>query len=110
MGLACAAPPPPLPASTPTVQAAATQIAPTVSAAQTQIRRSDEFVAVTGYDRKYAIRLLLGPIRPPAPIRRPRGAVRTFGRRATALANFSYAQPACTVSGALARGHGRIAG
>jgi hypothetical protein len=34
----------------------------------------DEFVAVTGYDRKYAIRLLLGPIRPPAPIRRPRAA------------------------------------
>jgi hypothetical protein len=29
-------------------------------------------VAVTGYERKYAIRLLLGPIRPPAPIRRPR--------------------------------------
>ena len=34
----------------------------------------DEFVAVTGYERKYAIRLLLGPIRPPAPIRRPRAA------------------------------------
>jgi len=34
----------------------------------------DEFVAVTGYDRKYAIRSLLGPIRPPAPIRRPRAA------------------------------------
>src|SRR6266545_134827 len=34
----------------------------------------DEFVAVTGYDRKYAIRLLLGPIRSPAPIRRPRAA------------------------------------
>jgi hypothetical protein len=32
----------------------------------------DEFVAVTGYERKYAIRLLLGAIRPPAPIRRPR--------------------------------------
>jgi hypothetical protein len=31
-------------------------------------------VAVTGYERKYAIRLLLGPIRPPAPIRRPRAA------------------------------------
>src|SRR5712692_9978687 len=26
------------------------------------------------YERKYAIRLLLGPIRPPAPIRRPRVA------------------------------------
>jgi Zinc-binding dehydrogenase len=34
----------------------------------------DEFVAVTGYERKYAIRLLLGPIRPPQPIRRPRAA------------------------------------
>jgi hypothetical protein len=34
----------------------------------------DEFVAVTGYDRKYAIRSLLGPIRPPASIRRPRAA------------------------------------
>jgi hypothetical protein len=34
----------------------------------------DEFVAVTRYDRQYAIRLLLGPIRPPAPIRRPRAA------------------------------------
>src|SRR6266567_4236262 len=34
----------------------------------------DEFVAVTGYDRKYAIRLLLGPIRPPQPIPRPRVA------------------------------------
>src|SRR4030088_28291 len=34
----------------------------------------DEFVAVTGYERKYAIRLLLGPIRPPAPIRRARVA------------------------------------
>ncbi len=34
----------------------------------------DEFVAVTGYDRKYAIRLRLGPIRPLAPISRPRAA------------------------------------
>jgi len=34
----------------------------------------DEFVAVTGYDRKYAIRLLLGPIQLPQPIRRPRAA------------------------------------
>ena len=38
----------------------------------------DEFIAVTGYDRKYAIRVLLGPIQPPAPIRRPRGAY--YGR------------------------------
>src|SRR5438270_10976571 len=38
----------------------------------------DEFIAVTGYDRKYAIRLLLGPIQPPAPIRRPRRAY--YGR------------------------------
>ena len=34
----------------------------------------DEFVAVTGYERKYAIRLLLGPIRPPAPTGRARAA------------------------------------
>ena len=34
----------------------------------------DEFVAATGYERKYAIRLLLGPIHPPEPIRRPRAA------------------------------------
>ena len=33
-----------------------------------------DYIAVTGYDRKYAIRLLLGPIRPPQPIRRPRVA------------------------------------
>jgi hypothetical protein len=32
----------------------------------------DEFVAVTGYERKYAIRLLLGPSRAPEPIRRAR--------------------------------------
>jgi hypothetical protein len=32
----------------------------------------DEFVAATGYDRKYAIRLLTNPVTPPAPIRRPR--------------------------------------
>ena len=32
----------------------------------------DEFVAVSGYERKYAIRLLLGPIGPPEPIRRAR--------------------------------------
>src|SRR5690349_4274121 len=35
----------------------------------------DEFVAVTGYERKYAIRLLLGPIKPPEPIRRARARV-----------------------------------
>jgi hypothetical protein len=34
----------------------------------------DEFVAVTGYERKYVIRLLLGPIGPPESIRRPRAA------------------------------------
>jgi len=34
----------------------------------------DAFVAVTGYERKYAIRLLLGPIRPREPLRRPRAA------------------------------------
>ena len=32
----------------------------------------DEFIAATGYARKYAIRLLTQPVSPPAPIRRPR--------------------------------------
>lgn len=32
----------------------------------------DEFVAATGYARKYAIRVLTSPIRPPAPIQRSR--------------------------------------
>lgn len=32
----------------------------------------DEFVAATGYDRKYAIRLLSKPVPTPGPIRRPR--------------------------------------
>ena len=32
----------------------------------------DEFVAATGYARKYAVRLLNGPIKPPAPIKQPR--------------------------------------
>src|SRR6185503_19945569 len=32
----------------------------------------DEFVAATGYDRKYAIRLLTNPVKPPAPIKRTR--------------------------------------
>src|ERR1700694_1333884 len=52
------------------------QVAPRYSSARHGQRPVilDEFVAVTGYDRKYAIRLLLGPIRPPAPIRRPRAA------------------------------------
>ena len=52
------------------------QVAPRYRAARHGQRSVilDEFVAVTGYDRKYAIRLLLGPIRPPAPIRRPRAA------------------------------------
>jgi hypothetical protein len=50
------------------------QVAPRYSSARHGQRSVilDEFVAVTGYDRKYAIRLLLGPIRPPASIRRPR--------------------------------------
>jgi hypothetical protein len=50
------------------------QVAPRYSSARHGQRSVilDEFVAVTGYERKYAIRLLLGPIRPPAPIRRPR--------------------------------------
>jgi hypothetical protein len=48
------------------------QVAPRYRAARHGQRSVilDEFVAVTGYDRKYAIRLLLGPIHPPAPIRR----------------------------------------
>jgi GrpB-like predicted nucleotidyltransferase (UPF0157 family) len=52
------------------------QVAPRSSSARHGQRSVilDEFVAVTGYERKYAIRLLLGPIRPPAPIRRPRVA------------------------------------
>src|ERR1700730_4125961 len=52
------------------------QVAPRYSSARHGERSVilDEFVAVTGYDRKYAIRSLLGPIRPPAPIRRPRAA------------------------------------
>src|SRR3954467_5598700 len=32
----------------------------------------DEFLASTGYARKYAIRLLCRPLPPPGPIRRPR--------------------------------------
>ena len=52
------------------------QVAPRYRAARHGERSVilDEFVAVTGYERKYAIRSLLGPIRPPAPIRRPRAA------------------------------------
>src|SRR6185312_8426062 len=50
------------------------QVAPRYRAARHGQRSVilDEFVAVTGYERKYAIRLLLGPIRPPEPIRRQR--------------------------------------
>src|SRR5579864_520655 len=49
------------------------QVAPRYRAARHGQRSVilDEFVAVTGYERKYAIRLLLGPICPPEPIRRP---------------------------------------
>src|SRR5918911_3992973 len=52
------------------------QVAPRYRAARHGQRSAilDEFVAVTGYERKYAIRLLLGPSRPPEPIRRPRAA------------------------------------
>ena len=32
----------------------------------------DEFVAATGYERKYAIRLLNGPVRPPLVVHRRR--------------------------------------
>ncbi len=50
------------------------QVAPRYSSARHGQRSIilDEFVAITGYERKYAIRLLLGPIRPPGAIRRPR--------------------------------------
>jgi hypothetical protein len=50
------------------------QVAPRYRAARHGQRSAilDEFVAVTGYERKYAIRLMLGPIRPPEPIRRAR--------------------------------------
>jgi hypothetical protein len=48
------------------------QVAPRYRAARHSERSA---IAVTGYDRKYAIRVLLGPIQPPAPIRRPRRAV-----------------------------------
>ena len=56
------------------------QVAPRYRAARHGQRSAilDEFIAVTGYDRKYAIRVLLGPIQPPAPIRRPRRAY--YGR------------------------------
>ena len=52
------------------------QVAPRYRAARHGQRSVilDEFVAVTGYDRKYAIRLLLGPVKAPQPIRRPRAA------------------------------------
>src|SRR5437763_16694181 len=52
------------------------QVAPRYRAARHGERSAilDEFIAVTGYDRKYAIRVLLGPIQPAAPIRRPRRA------------------------------------
>src|SRR5712671_6300230 len=44
------------------------QVAPRYRAARHGQRSVilDEFIAVTGYDRKYAIRVLLGPIQPPA--------------------------------------------
>jgi len=47
------------------------QVAPRYSSPRHSQRSGilDGFVAVTSYDRKYAIRLLFGPIRPPAPIR-----------------------------------------
>jgi hypothetical protein len=50
------------------------QVAPRYREA-TQKQKSvvlDEFLAATGYARKYAIRLFAQPIAPPAPIRRPR--------------------------------------
>jgi hypothetical protein len=50
----------------------------------------DEFVAATGYARKYAIRLLLGPVRPPTtPIRRPRA--RHYGPAVQAALHLAWA-------------------
>src|SRR5215471_12966781 len=50
----------------------------------------DEFVAVTGYARKYAIRLLKGPDRlPVGPIRRPRA--RRYGGEVQAALEMAWA-------------------
>jgi hypothetical protein len=63
------------------------QVAPRYRAARHGERSAilDEFIAVTRYDRKYAIRVLLGPIQPPAPIRRPRRAY--YGRESPGSAS-----------------------
>jgi hypothetical protein len=58
----------------------------------------DEFVAATGYERKYAIRLLSSPVTPPAPIKRPRAphygpAVQEALRVAWAASNGICAKP-----------------
>src|SRR5258707_11558099 len=73
------------------------QVAPRYSTARHGQRSVilDEFVAVTGYDRKYAIRLLLGPIRPPAPIRRPRAAHYGSGVQQTLSVVWSAANGIC---------------
>jgi hypothetical protein len=55
----------------------------------------DEFDAATGYERKYAIRLLLGPIRPPAPIGRPRGLTNGPGVQGGAERGWSAANAIC---------------
>ncbi len=57
----------------------------------------DEFIAATGYARKYAIRLLTQPVLPPAPLRRPRQptygpAVQDALLTAWAVANFICAK------------------
>jgi len=68
------------------------QTAPRYRAAAVRQKRTilDEFVAATGYARKYAIRLLRQPnVPPPAPIRRPRA--RTYGPEVVAALTVAWA-------------------
>ncbi len=68
------------------------QTAPRYRAASARQKRTilDEFVAATGYARKYAIRLLGQPNVPrPAPIRRPRA--RTYGPEVVATLTVAWA-------------------
>ncbi len=68
------------------------QIAPRYRAASARQKRTilDEFVAATGYARKYAIRLLGQPsVPPPTPIRRPRA--RTYGPEVVAALTVAWA-------------------
>jgi hypothetical protein len=67
------------------------QTAPRYRAATPRQKRTilDEFVAATGYARKYAIRLLGQPSVPPTPIRRPRA--RTYGPEVVAALTVAWA-------------------